>query len=147
MAKTKPTAAARLSELHRASDEAFHRLRDTRDRATKARTDAGTAATADLRSYRDAVDFRKRAADPTEHRRITLEFLDRVRDDGLLLEVVKSPAGFALQPVDPAIDSELAKAQTALNDARLAVRDFEKAHREEIAEAEGDVSRVKEMVK
>lgn len=98
-------------------------------------------AVSDLHAYGDDVAFKRREPDESEQRRVTLELLDRVRDEGLLLESVRG----GLRISDPRPAAEHREATAAAAEAHRRRAEFERANRRGI-EAErrrADMDRVR----
>lgn len=124
--RTKELAA--LDEVLATAERRAGKARDER-RAADA-SELRRCATAELAAYVEAVSFRKRAPDPDEHRRLTLELVKRVEDDGLVFESLGR--GGALQVVDPTIRNEYDAAHAAVLEAREARRAYAAEYAEEI---------------
>lgn len=116
---TAETAKARLAELTAQAEGAAGRYCDALAAVERA-WEVGRDLAEPLAQYYADVQYRRRESDAKEARRLTLDLLERVERDGVLLEPL-NPArpAMGLRVVDPRFERELAEAQKAANAARV----------------------------
>ncbi|MEK6276936.1 MAG: hypothetical protein AABM29_02850 [Actinomycetota bacterium] len=136
-------ATSQLAKIDRALAETKTRLSRAR---FAARHEIETAADVarPLDQYGHAVAVKRRAPDPEEARRLTLELLERVETEGLLLEVARSHGRGLLFARDPRVQVELADAERAKTEIVNRRRDFLTEHGDAL-KAEADASDMREM--
>lgn len=126
-------ATARLEKLEACAAEGQRRYSESLA-ATRAAQQTGAEVAGPLAAYHAEVLHRQRDADADEARRLTLEVLLRITDDGLLLEPVDPtvPAR-GLRVVDPGPARALEAASSAADAARVE-RDTFKAEVQDLLE-------------
>lgn len=124
MSKRKPTLIDQLSDLDATVEAAQRRAGLARDeRRRRSHQAFGIEATAELTAYVTDVEFRKRSADQSEHRRLTAELLEPIAsDDNYVLNTLGR--GGNLQVVDISINEELKAAEAEAVAAELARNEF-----------------------
>jgi hypothetical protein len=106
-------AKAKLNELQARVTDAVDTYRFARDRAAKPHEDA-ERVTHDLLAYHAGVQFRQRDADPDEAYRLSVELLQRIESEGLILvpaDPRRAAAGFRL--VNPALEPAVAATEAS----------------------------------
>jgi len=101
-------AKAKLNELHARVTDAVDTYRFARERAATPHADADRVSH-DLLAYHSAVTYRQRSADPDEAYRVSVELLQRIEDEGLILVPVDprhAVAGFRIG--NPNLDAAVA---------------------------------------
>jgi hypothetical protein len=126
---------AELARRQEAYGAAKQRL-DAARTANRLAWQVGRDVAAEVVEYHRAVLHRQREDDPAEARRLTLHVLERVKRDELVLEPVDPhrPAA-GLRIVDPSRARELADAERAASEARLARDRFAQVHAEALRRA------------
>jgi hypothetical protein len=126
------TLTEQLADLKERAAEATARAGRARRAIDTGRFDAAQEVAAPLVKFRDDIDFRRPGATPVEdrparERELTDQFLDAVRERGLVLTVLGSTGG-AVAIVDPAIYRELEEAETEATDLYRQARALEQTH-------------------
>ena len=124
----------RLAGLKAAAGAATERAKAARRAIDTGRFEAAEEVAGPLVKYRDDIDFRRPGATPVEdrparERELTLQFLDAVRERGLVLTVLGSTGG-ALSIVDPALYRALEDAEAEATELSREIRELERRHRE-----------------
>jgi hypothetical protein len=126
----------RLADLKERAGAATDRARAARRAIDTGRFDTAQEVAAPLVKYRDDIDFKRPDATPVEERparerELTDQFLDAVRERGLVVTVLGSTGG-AVAVVDPAIYRELEEAEAEAADLNRQIRDLERAHGDDL---------------
>lgn len=141
------TESPLLEELSRYEAEvaaARERRQSARARADEASWRVHKEAVSELKAYGDDVAFRRQDPDEAEQRRLTLRLLERIRDEGLLLDAVRG----GLRIEDPRPVRELAEATAAGREAARRCEEFARANREgiEAERSRAEMDRVRDAL-
>jgi hypothetical protein len=122
----------RLADLKERAAAATDRARVARRAIDTGSFDAAVEVAAPLVKFRDDIDFKRPGATPPEdrparERELADQFLDAVRERGLVLTVIGSSGG-AVAIVDPALYRELDAAEAEAADLNRQARDLERTH-------------------
>lgn len=122
----------RLADLKERAGAATDRARTARRAIDTGRFDSAQEVAAPLVKFRDDIDFKRPDATPVEERpakerELTDEFMDAIRERGLVLTVLGSTGG-AVAIVDPALYRELDAAEAEATDLNRQIRELEADH-------------------
>lgn len=133
-----------LSRLEAEVSAAHERRSSAKAVAEEASWRVHKDAVSDLHAYGDDVAFKRREPDESEQRRLTMELLDRVREEGLLLESIRG----GLRISDPRPAAEHREATAAAAGAHRRRAEFERANREgiEVERRQADMDRVRDAL-
>lgn len=142
----------RLAALKERAGAATERAKAARRAIDTGRFDAAEEVAAPLVKFRDDIDFKRPDATPVEERparerELTDQFLDAVRERGLVLTVLGSTGG-AVAIVDPALYRALDAAEAEAADLNRQIHELEQSCRD-VLESErkaAEAARIREAM-